>query len=136
MNWPGWVRFLKSNRTLSSGTTATMKDSARLIFARGGPAGISFEMDVRAVNCLRKFRNEPIGWLRDYDPWKAILPSSRTVSSDACSERGGLDCRQCKQHLLLSTASLSILGYGHNLVDEPAIALWNSSAVERHAGGP
>ena len=39
------------------------------------------------------------------------------------------------QHFLLSTASLSILGYGHNLLDEPAIALWNSSAIEQHAGG-
>lgn len=29
-------------------------------------------------------------------------------------------------HLLLSTASLSILGYGHNRRDEPAIVLWNS----------
>lgn len=47
----------------------------------------------------------------------------------------GLPAMQA-QHLLLSTASLSILGYGHNLVDEPAIALWNSSALERHAGGP
>ena len=47
----------------------------------------------------------------------------------------GLPAMQA-QHLLLSTASLSILGYGHNLVDEPAIALWNSGAVERHAGGP
>ena len=47
----------------------------------------------------------------------------------------GLPASQA-QHLLLGTASLSILGYGHNLVDEPAIALWNSSAVERHAGGP
>ena len=29
------------------------------------------------------------------------------------------------QHFLLSTASLSILGYGHNLREEPAIVLWN-----------
>lgn len=37
----------------------------------------------------------------------------------------GLPPRQA-QHLLLSTASLSILGYGHNRRDEPAIVLWNS----------
>lgn len=30
------------------------------------------------------------------------------------------------QHFLLSTASLSILGYGHNRREEPAIVLWNS----------
>ena len=47
----------------------------------------------------------------------------------------GLPAMQA-QHLLLSTASLSILGYGHSLVDEPAIALWNSGGVERHAGEP
>ena len=47
----------------------------------------------------------------------------------------GLPAMQA-QHLLLSTASLSILGYGHNLIDEPAIALWNSSAIGWHAGGP
>lgn len=30
------------------------------------------------------------------------------------------------QHFLLSTASLSILGFEHNAVDEPAIVLWNA----------
>jgi broad specificity phosphatase PhoE len=30
------------------------------------------------------------------------------------------------QHFLLSTASLSILGYGHNLAEEPAFVLWNA----------
>ncbi len=29
-------------------------------------------------------------------------------------------------HFLLGTASLSILGYGHKLVEEPAIILWNA----------
>jgi probable phosphoglycerate mutase len=33
------------------------------------------------------------------------------------------------QHFLLSTASLSILGYGHNLAKEPAIVLWNAVPV-------
>jgi broad specificity phosphatase PhoE len=33
-------------------------------------------------------------------------------------------------HFLLGTASLSILGYGHNLVEEPAIILWNSRPDE------
>ncbi len=31
------------------------------------------------------------------------------------------------QHLLLSTASISILGYEHNHADEPVIALWNAA---------
>jgi broad specificity phosphatase PhoE len=30
------------------------------------------------------------------------------------------------QHFLLSTASLSILGYEHNLAEDPAIVLWNA----------
>ena len=37
----------------------------------------------------------------------------------------GLGSEQA-QHFLLSTASLSILGYGHNLAEEPAIILWNA----------
>ena len=35
------------------------------------------------------------------------------------------------QHLLLDTASLSILCYEHDRTDQPAIALWNSAAMER-----
>ena len=37
----------------------------------------------------------------------------------------GLEIRQA-QHLLLSTASVSILGYEHNVAEVPAIALWNA----------
>lgn len=37
----------------------------------------------------------------------------------------GLPVRQA-QHFLLSTASLSILGYEHNLAEESAIVLWNA----------
>ena len=40
----------------------------------------------------------------------------------------GLEIEQA-QHFLLDTASLSILGYGHNLADEPAIILWNAVSV-------
>lgn len=40
----------------------------------------------------------------------------------------GLEIEQA-QHFLLNTASLSILGYGHNLVEEPAIVLWNAVSV-------
>ena len=42
----------------------------------------------------------------------------------------GLEIEQA-QHFLLSTASLSILGYGHNLAEEPAIVLWNAVPVEK-----
>ena len=38
----------------------------------------------------------------------------------------GSSVRQA-QHLLLSTASISILGYEHNQADEPVIALWNAA---------
>ena len=34
------------------------------------------------------------------------------------------------QHLVLTTASVSILGYEHNLAEEPAIVLWNAFANE------
>ena len=34
------------------------------------------------------------------------------------------------QHFLLSTASLGILGYEHNLPDEPAVVLWNAVSNE------
>ncbi|HEV8376360.1 MAG TPA: histidine phosphatase family protein [Candidatus Polarisedimenticolia bacterium] len=37
----------------------------------------------------------------------------------------GLTVEQA-QHFLLSTASLSILGYEHNLAEKPAIILWNA----------
>jgi probable phosphoglycerate mutase len=37
----------------------------------------------------------------------------------------GLPVRQA-EHFLLSTASLSILGYEHDLAKEPAIVLWNA----------
>ena len=30
------------------------------------------------------------------------------------------------QHFLLGTASVSVLGYGHNLAEDPAIVLWNA----------
>ena len=41
----------------------------------------------------------------------------------------GLPVRQA-QHFLLSTASLSILGYEHNLAEESAIVLWNALSNE------
>jgi broad specificity phosphatase PhoE len=40
-----------------------------------------------------------------------------------------LEIRQA-QHLLLSTASISILGYEHNRVEAPAIVLWNAVTTE------
>lgn len=41
----------------------------------------------------------------------------------------GLPVQQA-QHFVLSTASLSILGYEHNLAEEPAILLWNATSNE------
>jgi probable phosphoglycerate mutase len=41
----------------------------------------------------------------------------------------GLHVRQA-QHFLLSTASLSILGYEHYLAEESAIILWNAVSAE------
>ena len=42
----------------------------------------------------------------------------------------GLEIEQA-QHFLLNTASLSILGYGHNLAEESVIVLWNAVPVEK-----
>ena len=42
----------------------------------------------------------------------------------------GLSVAQA-EHFLLNTASLSILCYEHDCTDQPAIALWNSAAMER-----
>lgn len=43
----------------------------------------------------------------------------------------GLSVRQA-QSFLLNTASLSILCYEHNHIDQPAIALWNAASPEAH----
>ena len=42
----------------------------------------------------------------------------------------GLQVEQA-QRFLLSTASLSVLGFEHNRGDEPAIVLWNTVAKAR-----
>ena len=47
----------------------------------------------------------------------------------------GLSVRDA-QHFLLSTASLSILGYEGNSADESAIALWNAVSSNTLASGP
>jgi hypothetical protein len=45
--------------------------------------------------------------------------------------RGGSDYRlRQAQHLLLGPASVSILGYEHDLAEEPALVLWNAGATE------
>ncbi len=44
-------------------------------------------------------------------------PAARWIGSPVSQAR----------HLLLSTASISILGYEHNQADEPVIALWNAA---------
>jgi broad specificity phosphatase PhoE len=41
----------------------------------------------------------------------------------------GLRVRQA-QHFLLSAASVSVLGYGHNLAEQPVIVLWNAVSNE------
>jgi len=47
----------------------------------------------------------------------------------------GLSVEQA-QHFLLSTASLGILSYEHGRIDQPAIELWNTTAIDSYQRPP
>jgi hypothetical protein len=63
--------------------------------------------------------------------WLEMLHSSPTATLVNVLAAGwiGLHVEQA-QHLLLGTTSLSVLCYDHDVIDEPAIALWNSATHE------
>lgn len=87
------------------------------IFRDGCPAGESPEqVSERADRLIARLRAQ-MGdiVIFSHGQFGRVL-GARWIGSDA-----GL-----AQHLLLSTASVSILGYGHNRLEEPAIVLWNS----------
>ena len=90
------------------------------IFRDGGPRGESpAQISERADRLIAK--------LRTFDGDIAIFTHGH-FGRVLAVRWIGLGIEQA-QHFLLSTASLSILGYGHNLADEPAIILWNAVSV-------
>ena len=58
---------------------------------------------------------------------KIAIFSHAQVGRVLASRWIGLPVRQA-QHFLLNTASLSILGYEHDMAEEPAIVLWNADS--------
>ena len=90
------------------------------IFRDGGPRGESpAQISERADRLIAK--------LRTFDGDIAIF-SHGHFGRVLAVRWIGLGIEQA-QHFLLRTASLSILGYGHNFADEPAIILWNAVSV-------
>ena len=90
------------------------------IFRDGGPRGESpAQISERADRLIAK--------LRTFDGDIAIFTHGH-FGRVLAVRWIGLGIEQA-QHFLLSTASLSILGYGHNFADEPAIILWNAVSV-------
>ena len=87
------------------------------IFRDGGPRGESpAQISERADRLIAK--------LRTFDGDIAIFTHGH-FGRVLAVRWIGLGIEQA-QHFLLSTASLSILGYGHNFADESAIILWNA----------
>ena len=87
------------------------------VFRDGGPGGESpVQVSERADRLLARLRTlEGNIALFSHGHFGRVL-GARWI---------GLEIRQA-QHLLLSTASVSILGYEHNVAEVPAIALWNA----------
>ena len=127
-SWPGSVRSPKSIGIWSSGTTASMRVSPVPRFAQ-------------SVRTGRLFR----GWLpRGRVPRQAAARADRVVAACArcrvmfcCSQADisfgywparwiGIEPAQNARSFMLSTASLSALGYENDL-SRPVIRLWNDT---------
>lgn len=91
------------------------------IFQDGCPRGESPEQVSRRAD-------ELIGRLRNLEGNVALF-SHGQFGRVLGARWIGLPVRQA-QHLLLSTASISILGFGHDRAEEPAIILWNAVAKD------
>ena len=91
------------------------------LYRDGGPGGESPAQVSERADRL-------IAWFRTLRGNIAIF-SHAQVGRVLATRWIGLPVQQA-QHFVLSTASLSILGYEHNLAEEPAILLWNATSHE------
>lgn len=132
VSWQVWLKVRKSNPNSVSGTTATTRGSAQSISATSGRIGIFF-----GDGCPRGEQpaqiadraDQLIARLRVLDGNIAILSHGHFGRVLAAR---WIDLRvEHAQRFLLSTASLSILGYEHNCTAEPAIVSWNKVADTR-----
>ena len=105
---------------------ATTRDSAWQIFARHGQTGIFRDGCPRGETPIQvsERADRLIARLRTLEGNIAIF-SHGHFGRVVAARWIGLPIRQA-QHFLLSTASLSVLGYEYNLAEEPAIVLWNA----------
>lgn len=88
------------------------------LFRNGGPHGESpAQVSERADRLIARFRNIE---------GNIAIFSHGQIGRVMAARWIGLSISQA-QHFVLSTASISILGYEHKHVEEPAILLWNVS---------
>ena len=81
-------------------------------------------MAVPAAKRRSKLRPALIAWSPKFAPATATSRYSRMVISSACLPRAGFDQPPSfGEHLLLDTATLSVLGYYY---DTPALKIWNA----------
>ena len=128
VSWPGTVRSPKSIGIWSSGTTASMRASPVPRFARNIRAGNSSGMVAPGVSppgrrqpgrtawCAACVRCRVTSCCSQADISFVYWPPAGSVSTSAPNARS----------LMLSTASLSALGYENDL-SRPVIRLWNDT---------
>jgi broad specificity phosphatase PhoE len=91
------------------------------LYRDGGPGGESpAQVSERADRLIARFRTL-VG--------NIAIFSHAQLGRVLATRWIGLPVEQA-QHFVLSTASLSILGYEHNLAEESAILLWNAVSNE------
>jgi len=107
-------------------------DIARTLVA--GDKGL-LAMDESNPTCNKRFAKWGIPQTEDFIARLRALDGNVAVFSHSHLGRVlaarwiGLSVEQA-QHFLLSTASVSILGYEHNLAETSAIVLWNAVSNE------
>lgn len=112
-----------SNGDFEGRTPAEIRESQPEwnLFRDGAPDGESPTQISERVDSL-------IAYLRTLDGNVALF-SHGHLCRVLAARWIGLSVEQA-EHLLLSTASISILSYEHDCSDEPAIALWNATLPE------
>ena len=102
-----------------------MKAGSRPISAVSGQAGISSAMAAREVSRSKRSVPAPIAWYARLraDGGRIVMLGHGHFSRILAVRWMDLPVEDAR-HLMLTTASLSIVGYEHTLAD-PAIVLWN-----------